>query len=379
VESVYRNLIRYLAQKGLLERSGIVDGGLAIAMSRSRNRYILVKQRHGPSFFVKQAMETEAMTAETVAREAEIYRGAFGDERLQPLRALLPAFHLHDAEQGILVTELVTDAENLAAVHGRLDACPPELARRLGEAIAAYHTIRFAEGKPQAAIFPQQPPWILKLHSEADVSGMRRSSAASQLVDALLAAPGLGDRLAALREGWRRDTLIHTDMRWENCLLAPKKAPIEERRLYIVDWELGDIGDASWDVAGMLQAYLNFWIGSIPAEAASDPQALAEQATRPLTTIRPAIAALWEGYIRSSEVYGPDPAPFLERCVGMMAARMLVTAFEMSAWAQRLEGRHALVVQTALNILEDPAAAARDLLGLEAPAALAPEPERKRA
>jgi aminoglycoside phosphotransferase (APT) family kinase protein len=365
METIFRNLVRYLVGEGLIAREAVVDGGLSLAMSRSRNRYVLVKQRSGPCYFVKQAMETEALTAETVAREAEVYRGAYGDERLASLRALLPAFHLYDAAQAILITELVKDAETIAACHLRLGTCPPDLARRLGGAIAAYHQIRFEEGQPQASLFPQEPPWILKLHVEGDVSMLRRSRAASDLVDMLLAAPGLGAQLAALRGSWRRDTLVHTDMRWENCLLAPRADPIEARRLTIVDWELADIGDAAWDVGGMLQAYLGFWIGSMPADPGLPSEALAAAATRPLEALRPAIRAFWAGYIAASEAYGGESGPFLERCAAMMGARMLVTGFEMSAWSDTIPAHALIIVQTALNILQSPGGAIRDLLGLD--------------
>ncbi|HTU12258.1 MAG TPA: phosphotransferase [Allosphingosinicella sp.] len=365
METIFRNLVRYLVGERLLTEEAVVDGGLALAMSRSRNRYVLVKQRNGPCYFVKQAMETEAMTAETVAREAEVYRGVYGDDRLAALRDLLPNFHLFDPAQGILVTELVRDADTLAACHLGLGACPPALAARLGTALATYHQVRFAEGKPQAALFPQTPPWIFKLHSEPDTRTLRRSKAAAAMVDMLLEAPGLGEQLAALQGAWRRDTLIHTDMRWENVLLAPRTAPLDERRLVIVDWELADIGDAAWDVGGMFQAYLNFWILSMPPDAGPAPEARAAAATRPLESIRPAIAAFSDAYLDASEAYGDTPAPFLERATAMMGARMLVTAFEMSAWSETLPPHAVMIAQTGLNVLQAPADAARDLLGLD--------------
>ena len=110
---VTRNLVRYLTGKRLIDRAGIVDGGMVLTMSRSRNRFVMLKQRGGPSYFIKQAIETEPGTRETIAREAEVYRGAFGDDRLRPLRDLLPAFRLYDAEQGILISDLVPSSETL--------------------------------------------------------------------------------------------------------------------------------------------------------------------------------------------------------------------------------------------------------------------------
>lgn len=364
METVFRNLVRYLVGEGLISREEVVNGGLSLAISRSRNRYVLVKQRNGPCYFVKQALETEAMTAETVAREAEVYRGVYGDDRLAALRDLLPVFHLFDPAQKILVTELVKDAETIAAYHQRLGACPPELGARVGAALATCHQVRFVEGRPQAALFPQAPPWILKLHAESDHSSLRRSSAAGAMVEMLLAAPDLGDQLGALRAGWRRDTLVHTDMRWENCLLAPRGASLDERRLTIIDWELADIGDAAWDVGGILQAYLNFWIGSMPHDAALSPEERASAATRPLEEIQPAVRAFWRAYIEASEVYGADPGPFLERAAAMMGARMLVTAFEMCAWSEAVPAHGLMIAQAGLNVLRDPAAAVRDLLGI---------------
>jgi hypothetical protein len=364
METVTRNIVRYLTQQGLIDRKSVVDGGLTVAMSRSRNRFVRVKQRSGPGYFIKQALASEPMTAETVRREAEIYRGAFGDDRLASLRGLLPNFHHFDESQNILVIDLVDDAESVAECHGRLQRCPADLGRRLGAAIAAYHQIRFEPGKPQAALFPQKPPWIFDLHTQPDVSHLRRSPAASGLTDLLLGTPGLAARLAAARAEWAHDTLIHTDMKWQNCLLAPRKAPLAEQRLLIVDWELADIGDAAWDVGGILQAYLVFWIGSIPADRRGTPEELAASAASPIETVQPAIAALWDAYIGASAVHGAAPEAFLLRCVRMMAARMLVTAYEMSINVTEGDPRLLLLLQTAFNVFEHPAEAGEHLLGI---------------
>ena len=368
METIIRNLVQFLEQKGLVDRHAVVNGGLAASMSRSRNRFLLVKQRSGGCYFVKQAMESESMTRETVAREAEIYRGAFADDRLQPLRALLPTFRLYDADQGILITDLVPEAQNLAHMHARLGRCPSDIARRVGEAIAGYHRIRFVPGAPQAALFPQKPPWILMLHSEPDLQGLRRSAAASQLLDIVVGAPGLEQRLAQLRESWTCDTLIHTDMRFENVLLAPRQAPLPQQRLYVIDWELADIGDAAWDVAGLFQAYLVFWIGSMPLEAGAKSDDLMAAAKCQLADLQPAIGALWQGYFGASDRYREAPNAFLGRCARLMGARMLVTAFEMCVHAPAMPGHAVVLVQTGLNVLERPDDAIRDLLGIAIPA-----------
>jgi hypothetical protein len=44
---------------------------------------------------------------------------------------------------------------------------------------------------------------------------------------------------------------------------------------------------------------------------------------------------------------------------------MLVTAFEMCAWSEAMPAHGLMIAQAGLNVLRDPAAAARDLLGLD--------------
>jgi len=372
METVTRNIVRYLTQRGLLDRKAVVDGGLTVSLSRSRNRSVRIKQRSGPGYFIKQPLDSEPMSAETVQREAEIYRGAFSDDRLLALRSLLPGFHGFDEAQRMLVIDLVDNVENLADHHRRQPGCPTELAHRLGAAIASYHQIRFEAGKSQASLFPQMSPWIFDLPGEADVSRLRRSAASSAITDLVLQLPGLAGHLAALKAEWVRDTLIHMDMKWENCLLAPRGAPLVDQRLLVIDWELADIGDPAWDVAGILQAYLYFWVDSMAAApaamAAGDrgvtPDELAASATRPIGEIQGAIAAFWHGYAGARAAYTAVPGELLHRCVRMMAARMLVTAYEISVHAATVDPRALLLLQTAVNVFEQPARARRDLLGI---------------
>jgi aminoglycoside phosphotransferase (APT) family kinase protein len=361
MEAALRTLVRYLVAEGLIEHRSVVDGGMSVTTGRSRHRFAVVKNRSGQGYFVKQPMG-ELLGLETLAREAELYRMAATSDRMRPLRDLLPHFHRHDREKNMLVTRFVADADNLSYLHDRLGAFPVAIASQLGGALASLHSIAFDEGD-RPPCFAQQRPWILLLHRGGDLEHLRRSKAASQVIDVLLGARGLADHLAALHDGWSGDRLIHTDMRWENCLLAPRAKPIEERRLYLIDWELADIGDPAWDVAGMLQAYLTCWIGSMPRTGVEEPERLAAQAKHPLETIQPAIQAFWNAYLTGGGAQG-DAFAFLERSVRLMAARMLVTAFEISARADNVDARVPIIVQTSLNILDRSASAIGDLLGI---------------
>lgn len=63
--------------------------------------------------------------------------------------------------------------------------------------------------------------------------------------------PQLPEALDSLLSSWQFETLIHGDMRWENCLVRTDRDTI-----HFVDWELANLGDGAWDVAGILHSSL---------------------------------------------------------------------------------------------------------------------------
>lgn len=365
METITRNITAYLVQKQLLTRDRVVDGGLAIHVSRNRNRIIRVKQNGWPSIFIKQAIESEANAQATIAREASFYEGVATDERLSALRPLLATFRARDDAEHLLVTDLVDDAESVASVLAARDDCPPMLAKKVGAALGTVHAVRFVENAPQSQLFPRKPPWIFEFHGRDNIDWMRRSAVASLVLDIVAADDGARAALEGLRDGWRHTTLIHNDVKLENCLLSPRGAPLHDQALHVVDWELVDIGDPSWDLGSLLHAYLLLWIRSMPDDKEATAAEVAERARLPLHDLHAVFAAVWDGYREAAA--GRDlPSGLLERSVAMAGARMLVSAYEIAAFATVLDGRMLLLLQAASNILARPGAAGRDLMGLAA-------------
>jgi Phosphotransferase enzyme family len=148
--------------------------------------------------------------------------------------------------------------------------------------------------RANTAIFQGQPPWILSFHLVPRGSMQSLSAANGQFMSILQSYPDFGQALDRIRAGWRRNALIHGDMKFDNVVV--RGAQTEEQTLYVVDWELADTGDSAWDVASILQAYLTWWIGSLESVPGGGP---GDAAQYPLETIPPAIRAFWKAYVSS--------------------------------------------------------------------------------
>jgi tRNA A-37 threonylcarbamoyl transferase component Bud32 len=354
------DLVHYLLERGLLDYRAVVDGDVMVVEGARRHHNYSVIRRNGPGLFVKQMQPDQAFSAQTLQKEAACYALMESDPALAPIAAIMPRFRAYDPDRHLLVMELIGDGENLTEVHRRENKFPVDVARRVGIMLAGYHDVSARELLPRAnaMLFPGQPPWILSFHLMPRGSVQNLSAANGQFMDILQRYPDFGQSLDRIRANWRRDVLIHGDMKFDNLVVHNG-----EGTMHVVDWELADVGDSAWDVASILQAYLTWWIGTInPAEQDKERDA----AMYPLESIQPAIRAFWDAYAGARRLSGRAADEELVRAVSYAGARMLQTVYESMAWAQALTPNAIWQVQACVNILKEPRAATADLMAIPA-------------
>jgi aminoglycoside phosphotransferase len=344
--------VEYLLGRGLLTPEAVVDGGLAVREVSSRNLNFAVEATDGPSYLLKQGRSAEG--AATVAREAAVY--AELARRAPDLLPRLAGFVDYDAENGVLVLELVGEAEDLRVRHARLEAFPEPLGRELGAALGTLH-------RETRAAYPEaNPPWALSIH-RPDTSVFRDSSAANlELIAILQAAEGVGERLDELRAGWRVEALTHGDVKWDNVLVAG------DDDLRLIDWEVAVAGDPHWDLGAALAQYLGFWLFSIPVTGSVPPAQFPALARFPLDSMKGALRACVEGYAGAADGSEALSEEELRRTVAYAGARLLQSAFEASQFGRHIDSAAILHLQLGANLLQRPDEGAERLLGLSAAA-----------
>lgn len=374
------NVAHYLLGRGLLTFESVVDGDLMVVEATSRNRNFKVIRRAAPGYFVKQVKTFEPQAVETLRYEAACYRLSKDDPEFAPLAALMPKFYDSDPIRHALVVELLDGVGSLSDYHRRLGSFPVEVGAQLGRILGTYQRDmgeRLREGTKSQS-FARRLPWILSVHqTSADLFGSL-SAANAQVLGIIQKYPDFQQTLDTLRQGWRFDTLIHGDIKWDNLLVSVSNADSaspdsagggasqadDGLKLRLIDWELADFGDPLWDAGAVFQSYLSFWVFSMPAAPGVPAEQLAQSAQYPLEKMLPAVRAFWKTYSQTRGLGEAETSAALELAVSYGAARMIQTAYESMFYAPQITASALYLLQLSLNILKSPNEAVSRLLAL---------------
>lgn len=358
-------LVHYLLERGFISADSVVDGGLLIEEVPRRNNNFKIVDRSGRGFFLKQVRRWDAESIRTLQSEAQCYALPAKQADFADLAGIMPKFHSYDQRRSVLATELLRNAETVAEHHFRNESFPVDVAGQLAHAFGNCHRkIKAKSYDELTAIFPRRTPWVLALHQMTPHMFPELSGANYQLLGIVKQFPEYGRELDRLRAEWRFETLVHGDIKWDNCLLCANGDG--KRSLKIIDWELADWSDSCWDIAAIFNAYLSFWVQSLPAHGAQDAEILMAQTRYPVDNMQPAMRVFWQTYCDRLGAASKKRRELLERTVRYCGARMIQSAFESLQFAQQLNQGVILLLQASLNVLTKPAEAARDLLGIEA-------------
>jgi len=350
------DLVHYLVERGLVERSTVVDGRVMVLPTARRNNNFSVICRGAASYFVKSLLPGAAQAVETLRQEAALYALAASEPSLGPLRDVLPAFHFFDPQRSLLVLAHLDGAKTISELHTQNGVTAAWAAEMAGRALGAIHRAT-VEALPRIdpATFRRQTPWALSLHQITPSFGQP----GMQLQTLLLTYPEYGVALDAMRAAWQPINVIHGDMKFDNCLIVDS-GDSATPALKIVDWELADLGDDLWDAAGILQNYL-FW-----SAVSTQSTAAGWTVSMPFETLLPSLRGFWNAYAESRGIAESDRTAQLQRCASYAAARLLQSTMEMLVVTPVMSTQVALLLQTSLNILRDPTATVRLVTGEEA-------------
>jgi hypothetical protein len=356
------NLAYYLMSRGLATAESIVDGDFTVIEAGRRNRNFKVLRQNSPSLFVKQIKDGSPEIVATHRREAAFYEMVRSRPAFSVLAQLIPRLQDYNPLTHSLVVTLVPEAENLTEHHTRLKDFPERVGEMMGRALGIYHAqIGWILNEPTSlAIFPRQLPWIFMLDPQTLYPLTMMGQPGMELAGILQRQPDLIGYIHGVRNEWKLDALIHGDMKWDNCLIAQNAEG--QAAFHVVDWELADVGDASWDIASMITSYLVYGLFTIPLHLQGEEALAAFRATQ--AGMQASLRAFWQNYAVVRGFPSVSVRSYLERCLRFCAARLVIAAFEAIFNLRQVTANTLTMLQMSRTIFQSPSNAARELFGL---------------
>ncbi len=353
----------YLLRRGLISEECIVDGDFQVVDASRRNRNFKAISKAWPSYMLKQGVARNSR--DSLAYESGVYEflGVISSEGTT-LRDYLPQHYGYDDQEGVLILELLRDALNVHEHHTQRGRCTVRCAAALGLALSRFCRLtRPALLTSEAARLPVRTPWVLSLHRPGPELFREVSSANLQLIRIIQSTAEFSRQLDELREGWRVDSLIHNDIKWENCLVCTP-GPDGDVQVKIVDWEFAGRGDSCWDAGAIFSNFLSSWLFSVPVTGEEPPDRYLDLAQYPLERMQPAIRAYWRAYVRGMGLQPEAAYEALMRATRYAAARLIQTGFEQMQRSTHLTGNLVCLLQLSLNIMSRPQEAMIQLMGI---------------
>jgi aminoglycoside phosphotransferase (APT) family kinase protein len=354
------NVVHYLSARGLINTSKLVDGDFFVVEAGQRNRNFKVIQSSARSIFVKQVSSTDHASLATMRREVEWY----SNMQLQnDLKLPMPAMIASDTVRHCLLLELIPDALNLTEYLQHYGHFPESLGDSLGSALAQLHQASHLAvlanlcDQHGAISLPKKKPWIFSMReiSPTATGGVRK------LIEFLNERPDLLANLDRLRDAWQIDAIMHGDMKWDNCVLYADEN--ETLQIKIIDWELVDAGDASWDIAGILQSFVTHAILSIPENQDVKSTDFLHEDRLLSQAMLTVIGQFWSGYLRNIGAENVAIPDYFLRCVEFTAARLILTAFGFLCYSEVMTSHAQIMLVLSQQMLNEPKCAAIRLFG----------------
>jgi aminoglycoside phosphotransferase (APT) family kinase protein len=195
--------------------------------------------------------------------------------------------------------------------------------------------------------FHKELPWVLQPIGNHHHGGRR-----ARFLSVFLADRTIARVVEDLRRGWRGDSLTHGDSRLENFVICRPEnvdTPLDTR---LVDWELADIGDATWDCASVMQHYWSHWMS-----AASSPPSQWD-------ALASALIAFSDAYTTSRSIVGQDRGEFLRRATLFTGMRLVQNSYEHFAIARAWTPHASRSLHLARLLLTEPGQAWKGFVGL---------------
>lgn len=339
------NIPHYLLSNGYIDSKSLVDGDLVITENSSRNKNYKVTCGPG-GFLLKQVRQHDADKIYSLSIEATCYWLANNEDKFTSLVPHMPVYLQYDTKNSILILELLPDATDVHQYYLQNRLFPADLAQKKAIALSACHSCgKHIAEQDERSLFRMQLPWIFDIDTKPLQHFQIKNRADIEILELVKGNAEFLSLINLMKSQWNKTCLIHGDVKWSNFLVQSNSGNIV---LKLIDWEIADIGDPCWDIAGIIHSYLVLWVFSDfnPAD------------------MHASIRQFWDFYASEMKLSIDEKESMLTKSIQYAGIRTIQTCMESTYRSDSLHYKTAQALQLGLNILKYPKEIRKDLLGL---------------
>lgn len=341
-----KNITPYLLDKGFLNPEWFITGNYTLTQSMSRNSIFRIQHNQTTGIFVKQLVAQDSMNNYLMQKDATSHYLIHHSDLYKDTVQYIPEYYGYDPNHQILVTEYFSNTKNVHEEVFINKDLSTKYAEKMADILASFHfdITKHIDHEASLQFYNGILPWILNL---GNLKNTNPNGIDHCVINEIHKHPELVKKIDHLASQWEKTSLIHGDIKWMNFIVMPNKEDLK-----LIDWEIADIGDPLWDVAGGFQSYFTSWVMSFQNQA---HQHIKSEGTDFITieSITKAIKVFWDRY---SEVRGftkEEKTTFLLKALCYMGVRMIQTAFENNFSKTELSSHTVRILQFCEHILSN--------------------------
>ncbi|BDS14772.1 aminoglycoside phosphotransferase family protein [Aureispira anguillae] len=354
----------FLLDQQLLDKNTIVFEDFEATSINRRNQNIQITTLNDSNFLIKQVADKNAENATTLKREAQFYQ--YFDQKFPLLEKYLPEVKYVDTNDIILVMTFYKEAMPLWKYYNEktIHHFPLNVPKTIGKLLAHLH-LTFSKKEvinaPQLSFLNRDLPFILNLHKPHPSRLSYISGGGYAFIKHLQSHTDLMLAFNKIPSLWQENAVIHGDIKLDNFIvLDPQNKTANSIKL--VDWEMAQIGDTAWDVAGVFNDFIFWWVISMPDNLS--PEEMIQKARFPFHLLTPAINSYWESYCNTIGLTTNARQQLLERVVLFSGFRVLQTSFEIASKFDAIPSIAQLLLNMGKSIIRKPLLSQEKLFGI---------------
>lgn len=353
-----RNIHSYLIDKNFLDPARIIAGDYLLTQSQSRNAIFRVSLGESSGLFVKQLISMDPQNCYLMQKDATAQYLIQHTDLYKKAQAYIPEYLGYDLENHVLISEYFPKAQNLLEHILEKKSLSTKYGEKLAALFSSYHhkIDDKVDTNRSLQFFTQQIPWIMNL---PDTFG-QKGAQVHTIISTILNDTVLVNSLEQLRADWKIESLIHGDVKLTNFIITKEN---DKENLKVIDWEIADLGDPLWDIAGLIQSYITTWAFSVPNPANGFIDSV-DLNTISCDSLKEVLSDFWQHYVRLCKINKSNaPVAFL-KTMKYVAARLLQSAFESNQFTPLMTPNAVRLIQLSQNIFKDPRELGYQLTGV---------------